>query len=158
MYIFLPLPHLNQPFLAEMSVSAAIFCTNNGSSSIMLLFGQQIINRTTANTSRKHKKATQGVLKACVSTCEHPKKLSWSPTGFTQAKIWHFRSFWRCHDGFAGVSSHFNSKVTETAELAVSPFLRFFPPCGQWLAPREEISPPKKCSRAKKCRKERPYD
>jgi len=47
--------------------------TNNGRSSIMLLFGHQIINRATANTPRKHKKATQGVLKACVSTCEHPK-------------------------------------------------------------------------------------
>ena len=91
---FLPLPHLNQPFLAEMSVSAAIFCTNNGRSSIMLLFGHQIINCATANTSRKHKKATQGVLKACVSTCAHPKISRGALRASRKQKYTIFVDFW----------------------------------------------------------------
>ena len=100
---FLPLPHLNQPFLAEMSVSAAIFCTNNGRSSIMLLFGHQIINRATANTPRKHQKATQGVLKACVSTCEHPKNSHGALRASRKQKYDIFGHF----DGFTAVSRGF---------------------------------------------------
>ena len=77
--------------------------TNNGRSSIMLHFGHQIINRTTANTSRKHKKATQGVLKACVSTCEHQKNSRGALRASRKQKYAIFGHF----DGFMAVSRVF---------------------------------------------------
>jgi hypothetical protein len=77
--------------------------TNNGRSSIMLLFGHQIINRATANTPRKHEKATQDVLKACVSTCEHPKKTRGALRASRKQKYAIFGHF----DGFMAVSRGF---------------------------------------------------
>ena len=49
-----------------------------------------------------------------------------------------------------GVSSHFNSKVTETAELAVSPFPQFFSALQAMAGPPQGNSPPKKVLMCKK--------